>query len=164
MASALSCFDFGFDTADESQSRDISSIANQLRIISGVNHNRACRGIDRGSPMKCSLGTLSRVLIHQTRSPIPHRHLYTWPLHAHVHIYIARCRVRAGVRALTSTQDESVWQQLRELLGHTGADPGHWNFSPEWWGTQGGGWGRSEGQTVFAKSSVSHNCMVSKIK
>ncbi|KAL4519092.1 hypothetical protein Ndes2526A_g00197 [Nannochloris sp. 'desiccata'] len=42
---------------------------------------------------------------------------------------------------------------LRELLGHTGNDPGHWNFSPEWWGSQGGGFGRTEGQVVFSKQS-----------
>eukprot|EP00890_Picochlorum_soloecismus_P005458 jgi/Picsp_1/5913/NSC_03270-R1_s-adenosylmethionine-dependent methyltransferase domain-containing protein len=45
---------------------------------------------------------------------------------------------------------ETVWQQLLELLGHTAGDNGHWNYSPEWWGTQGpGGWGQSEGQVVF---------------
>jgi hypothetical protein len=50
--------------------------------------------------------------------------------------------------------DESVWLQLRELLGYTGSDPGHWNFSPEWWGSQDGGWGHNEGITIFNKQSV----------
>ena len=33
-------------------------------------------------------------------------------------------------------------------------DPGAWEYSPEWMGSQGGGWGRDEGTTVF--SQVSH--------
>lgn len=32
-------------------------------------------------------------------------------------------------------------------------DPGHWNFSPEWWGTQGGGWGHDAGKVVFMQHS-----------
>jgi hypothetical protein len=49
---------------------------------------------------------------------------------------------------------EVTWfDSLRELLGHTGNDPGHWNFSPEWWGSQGGGFGRTEGHIVFSKQS-----------
>lgn len=51
-------------------------------------------------------------------------------------------------------ESESVWLQLRELLGYTGSDPGHWNFSPEWWGSQDGGWGHNQGITVFNKQSV----------
>jgi hypothetical protein len=39
------------------------------------------------------------------------------------------------------------------LLGYSGGDPGHWNFSPEWYGTQGGGWGHDPGQVVFARDS-----------
>lgn len=70
-------------------------------------------------------------------------------------------RARAGwigpspaVSNSNERQDESIWFQLRELLGYTGSDPGHWNFSPEWWGSQDGGWGRNEGVTVFHKQSV----------
>jgi len=49
---------------------------------------------------------------------------------------------------------ETVWQQLLQLLGHTAGDNGHWNYSPEWWGTQGpGGWGQSAGQVVFEGQS-----------
>ena len=49
---------------------------------------------------------------------------------------------------------ETVWQQLFQLLGHTAGDNGHWNYSPEWWGTQGpGGWGQSAGQVVFEGQS-----------
>jgi hypothetical protein len=49
---------------------------------------------------------------------------------------------------------EFTWfDSLRELLGHTGNDPGHWNFSPEWWGSQGGSFGRTDGQIVFSKTS-----------
>jgi hypothetical protein len=71
-----------------------------------------------------------------------------------------RCRRAGGWRpgvsvhaAAARVQDDSVWLQLRELLGHTAGDPGHWNYSPEWWGTQGGGWGRDAGQVVFSRES-----------
>lgn len=33
------------------------------------------------------------------------------------------------------------------------ADPGHWEYSPEWWGTHAGGWGRDAGRTLFAQHS-----------
>jgi hypothetical protein len=49
---------------------------------------------------------------------------------------------------------EFTWfYSLKELLGHTGNDPGHWNYSPEWWGSQGGCFGRNEGHVVFSKMS-----------
>eukprot|EP00873_Tetraselmis_striata_P011895 jgi/Tetstr1/432159/TSEL_021616.t1 len=48
-------------------------------------------------------------------------------------------------RAQSSAQQESVWKDLAELFGAHSGDPGHWNFSPEWWGSQGGGWGRDDG-------------------
>lgn len=32
-------------------------------------------------------------------------------------------------------------------------DPGHWNHSPEWWGTHAGGWGQDSGTTVFMQHS-----------
>lgn len=54
-------------------------------------------------------------------------------------------------------QEESALTAVRELFGHTGNDPGHYNFSPEWWGNQDGGWGRDAGQTVFAADSACGN-------
>ncbi|GJP50320.1 hypothetical protein CLOM_g9451 [Closterium sp. NIES-68] len=32
-------------------------------------------------------------------------------------------------------------------------DPGRWDLSPEWWGTQAGGWGRGPGDEVFLQRS-----------
>ena len=32
-------------------------------------------------------------------------------------------------------------------------DPGHWDLSPEWWGTQAGGWGHDAGVPVFMQHS-----------
>lgn len=52
-----------------------------------------------------------------------------------------------------AAREFSWFDSLRELLGYTGNDPGHWNFSPEWWGSQGGGFGKTEGQIVFSKYS-----------
>ena len=37
------------------------------------------------------------------------------------------------------------------------ADPGHWEYSPEWWGTQAGGWGHDSGQTLFSHHSQCGN-------
>lgn len=56
-----------------------------------------------------------------------------------------------------SVQRESPLAAVQELFGATANDPGHWNLSPEWWGTQNGGWGRSEGETVFAATSKHGN-------
>ena len=38
---------------------------------------------------------------------------------------------------------------------------GDWQFSPEWWGTQGGGWGRGAGDTVFESQSAMGNGFIS---
>lgn len=37
------------------------------------------------------------------------------------------------------------------------ADPGHWEHSPEWWGTQAGGWGHDSGRTLFSHHSQCGN-------
>ncbi|DBA78741.1 TPA: hypothetical protein ACH3X1_008650 [Trebouxia sp. C0004] len=48
------------------------------------------------------------------------------------------CAQRDRVRATAAAEKE---------------DPGHWKYSPEWWGTHAGGWGHDSGTTVFAQSS-----------
>ncbi|BBN10926.1 hypothetical protein MPTK1_5g07620 [Marchantia polymorpha subsp. ruderalis] len=40
-------------------------------------------------------------------------------------------------------------------------DPGDWKYSPEWWGTQGGGWGRNDGDIVFEMPTFLGNGVVS---
>lgn len=40
-------------------------------------------------------------------------------------------------------------------------DEGDWQFSPEWWGTQGGSWGRNAGDTVFESQSAIGNGVIS---
>ncbi|KAL2651772.1 hypothetical protein R1flu_019900 [Riccia fluitans] len=40
-------------------------------------------------------------------------------------------------------------------------DEGDWKYSPEWWGTQGGGWGRNEGDIVFERPTSMANGVVS---
>lgn len=40
-------------------------------------------------------------------------------------------------------------------------EEGDWQYSPEWWGTQGGGWGRSAGDTVFESQSTMGNGVIS---
>lgn len=56
-----------------------------------------------------------------------------------------------------------LFSQARNSFNHrVGAafDPGNWVFSPEWWGTQGRGWGRNPGVTVFERLSHSANGLV----
>jgi hypothetical protein len=43
------------------------------------------------------------------------------------------------------------WQPAHALGRHT--DVGHWDLSPEWFGTQAGGWGRGAGEVVFQQKS-----------
>jgi hypothetical protein len=40
-------------------------------------------------------------------------------------------------------------------------DEGDWKYSPEWWGTQAGGWGRNAGETIFEAPSAMGNGVVS---
>ncbi|CAM6089614.1 unnamed protein product [Calypogeia fissa] len=40
-------------------------------------------------------------------------------------------------------------------------DEGDWKYSPEWWGTQAGGWGHNHGETVFEAPSIAGNGVVS---
>ncbi len=48
----------------------------------------------------------------------------------------------------------STWERVANYLGKVDYQ-GDWNLSPEWFGTQGGGWGRNEGQVVFEEVSCS---------
>jgi spermidine synthase len=51
------------------------------------------------------------------------------------------------------SDDESIWDRAKALFG-AGIDySGDWNLSPEWFGSQGGGWGRTEGKTLFSEVS-----------
>ena len=43
------------------------------------------------------------------------------------------------------------WRPAYALGRHT--DVGHWDLSPEWFGTQAGGWGRGAGEAVFQQQS-----------
>lgn len=43
------------------------------------------------------------------------------------------------------------------------ADVGHWDLSPEWFGTQAGGWGRDAGEVVFRRQSALGNGEVSRL-
>ena len=40
-------------------------------------------------------------------------------------------------------------------------EEGSWQYSPEWWGTQGGGWGRGAGEVVFEACSSKGNGFIS---
>ena len=44
-------------------------------------------------------------------------------------------------------------ERLADALGLRVSYAGDWNLSPEWYGTQSGGWGRTPGETVFTRSS-----------
>ena len=62
-------------------------------------------------------------------------------------------RDRAKPRAAATAFSGAPAQQH----GHEGGDAAHWNFSPEWWGTQDGGWGHDAGKTVFRRRSERGN-------
>ncbi len=73
---------------------------------------------------------------------------------------IRRCQLSAVSSARTKprcAQDDRV----RATAAAEKNDPGHWKYSPEWWGTQAGGWGHDSGTTVFAQSSHCGNGEVS---
>ena len=55
------------------------------------------------------------------------------------------------------TMDDApnVLERMATLFGIGVAYQGDWNLSPEWYGTQGGGWGRTEGQVIFEEVSSS---------
>ena len=55
--------------------------------------------------------------------------------------------------AAVYNDDESLLEKLQSFVGHNNGDPGHWNYSPEWFGTQNQGWGRSHGKICFQKES-----------
>ena len=44
-------------------------------------------------------------------------------------------------------------ERIADALGLRISYAGDWNLSPEWYGTQSGGWGRTSGETVFTRSS-----------
>jgi hypothetical protein len=47
-------------------------------------------------------------------------------------------------------KSENFFADISELLGYIGSDKGHWNYSPEWYGSHGGvSWARDYGTTVF---------------
>ncbi|CAG9463339.1 unnamed protein product [Pedinophyceae sp. YPF-701] len=49
---------------------------------------------------------------------------------------------------------------VKEVLGDDLGDPGHWNHSVEWWGTQAGGWGKSQGSVRFDRNSKYGNGII----
>jgi len=89
---------------------------------------------------------------------------------------------RPGIRRLTNAgfKDSSgavreagdplhgTWQYFKRLRPLSALwskdashlDPGHWDRSPEWYGSQHGGWGRGDGALVFKKSSKCGNGQV----
>ncbi len=60
-------------------------------------------------------------------------------------------------RAKPSATATGVSRAPAQQRGYGGDDAAHWNFSPEWWGTQDGGWGRDAGTTVFKQRSEHGN-------
>ena len=59
----------------------------------------------------------------------------------------------ASVRG-TATRSNGDTSDSRSVSACASAsDPGSWELSPEWWGSQGGGWGRSAGELCFQQRS-----------
>ncbi len=63
-----------------------------------------------------------------------------------------RCQLSAASSARTKSHCAQS-DRLRAIAAAEKNDPGHWRYSPEWWGTQAEGWGHDSGTTVFAQNS-----------
>ena len=77
-------------------------------------------------------------------------------------------RARSAVRSLTTgcraqQQQLGPGSQASQRRGEDldRGDPGSWEHSPEWMGSQGGGWGRDAGAPVFSAQSQHGNGVVS---
>ncbi|KAG6547958.1 hypothetical protein Mapa_010779 [Marchantia paleacea] len=71
-----------------------------------------------------------------------------------------------GDRAIDSLWSRNWLGSLRRKMSGEAKwrredDPGDWKYSPEWWGTQGGGWGRNDGDIVFEMPTSMGNGVVS---
>ncbi|KAH9315310.1 hypothetical protein KI387_023937 [Taxus chinensis] len=66
---------------------------------------------------------------------------------------------------MNSLMARIVGRRALSSVGNGGAnilrDEADWIYSGEWWGSQDGGFGRNEGQTVFQKHSLKGNGLVS---
>jgi len=91
-----------------------------------------------------------------SRRGCPFAGLRSWGRPAQLRWPLPPSQLRRAVGVAAADQQAGLWQDFKEWLGDTGGDPGHWNLSPQWWGTQGEAWGRDEGRTVFAAQSK-HN-------
>jgi hypothetical protein len=108
---------------------------------------------------------LSLRLVRNMRLTVWHQQLGTSRSHRVVRgqYYDFQCdprvhRVNAGRGeeggASNRPQDDraSVWEKLASFVGNVEYS-GDWNLSPEWYGTQGDGWGRNGGETIFDEAS-----------
>eukprot|EP00747_Dinoflagellata_sp_TGD_P195650 gnl/TRDRNA2_/TRDRNA2_64646_c0_seq1.p1 gnl/TRDRNA2_/TRDRNA2_64646_c0~~gnl/TRDRNA2_/TRDRNA2_64646_c0_seq1.p1 ORF type:complete len:483 (-),score=62.98 gnl/TRDRNA2_/TRDRNA2_64646_c0_seq1:62-1510(-) len=107
-------------------------------------------------------GGWRRCPVRAPRTAPQHLSISTLPVPCHC------CSKTAGwnvpldaTRYAAVDQEVGAWQQLKEFLGENGGDPGHWNFSPEWWGSQVDDWGDNNGTVVFqADSEVNGDVVV----
>ncbi|KAG0568054.1 hypothetical protein KC19_7G182900 [Ceratodon purpureus] len=67
--------------------------------------------------------------------------------------FLASMCLRNVVELRRGMRTEAWWGRHNE--------EGDWQFSPEWWGTQGGSWGRNAGETVFESQSTIGNGVIS---
>ena len=67
--------------------------------------------------------------------------------------YAARPRQLSAASSARTKPHCAQGDRVRATAAAEKNDPGHWKYSPEWWGTQAGGWGHDSGTTVFAQSS-----------
>ena len=74
-----------------------------------------------------------------------------------------RSAVRRLITGCRGHQEPGFSSQARHVRGEDldREDPGTWEHSPEWMGSQGGGWGRDAGATVFSAQSQHGNGTVS---
>lgn len=96
------------------------------------------------------------------------RFLSLWGAHTHHHSCFIKSR---SCRSLLGSQIRqrqlnarlarvSSARQPPQASSNSDTDPGAWEFSPEWMGSQGGSWGRDAGTTVFSQLSHCGNGLV----
>ena len=108
-------------------------------------------------PHACGSLPVCRILAMLSQHPMPQR---ARPSQSH-----------ALGRECLHSQPAEVWTRLRRAHARKKqrpapavreADPGAWDYSPEWMGTQGGGWGRDAGKHLgvpFHLTQIVHQCL-----
>ena len=79
------------------------------------------------------------------------------------HGVLGKSTVPAALFVKQQNKDQLQGPKSTSVRATDSNDSGHWNFSPEWWGTQAGGWGHDAGLIVFDQDSQHGNGVVCQL-